>query len=86
RFNPSIKVTLIEPSKTFYTCPFSNLVLGGLRSMEQIAHSYDQLKAFDIDVIHDYVTAIDADKKTVRLQSDNDISYDRLLLSPGIDF
>lgn len=86
RFNPSIKVTLIEPSKTFYTCPFSNLVLGGLRSMEQIAHSYDHLKAFGIDVIHDYVTAIDADKKTVRLQSDNDISYDRLLLSPGIDF
>lgn len=86
RFNPHIKVTLIEASKTFYTCPFSNLVLGGLRRMEQIAHSYDNLKAFGIEVIHDYVTAVDPDKKTVRLNGDSEISYDKLLLSPGIDF
>lgn len=86
RFNPDIKVTLIEASKTFYTCPFSNLVLGGLRTMDQIAHTYDNLKAFGIEVIHDYVTAVDADKKTVRLQDNSEIGYDRLLLSPGIDF
>ncbi|HZJ97695.1 MAG TPA: NAD(P)/FAD-dependent oxidoreductase [Oligella sp.] len=86
RFNPDIKVTLIEPSKTFYTCPFSNMVLGGLRKMEQIAHSYDNLKAFGIEVVHDFVTAVDADKKTVRLQDKSTIPYDKLLLSPGIDF
>lgn len=86
RFNPAIKVTLIEPSKTFYTCPFSNMVLGGLRQIDQIAHNYNDLKAFGIEVIHDFVTAVDSDKKTARLQSDNSISYDKLLLSPGIDF
>ena len=86
RFNPDIKVTLIEPSKTFYTCPFSNMVLGGLRKMEQIAHSYDNLKAFGIEVVHDFVTAVDADKKTVRLQDKSTTPYDKLLLSPGIDF
>ena len=86
RFNPNIKVTLIEPSKIFYTCPFSNMVLAGLRNMDQIAHSYDNLKAFGIDVIHDFVTAVDADKKTVRLKDNSTIPYDKLLLSPGIDF
>ena len=86
RFNPNIKVTLIEPSKTFYTCPFSNMVLGGIRSMEQIAHGYDNLRAFGIEVIHDFVTTVDADKKTVRLKDNRAIGYDKLLLSPGIDF
>ena len=86
RFNPNIKVTLIEPSKIFYTCPFSNMVLGGIRSMEQIAHGYDNLRAFGIEVIHDVVTAVDADKKTVRLKDNSAIAYDKLLLSPGIDF
>ena len=83
RFNPDIKVTLIEPSKTFYTCPFSNMVLGGLRKMEQIAHSYDNLKAFGIEVVHDFVTAVDADKKTVRLQDKSTIPYDKLLSTPA---
>lgn len=86
RFNLNIKVTLIEPSKTFYTCPFSNMVLAGLRTMDQIAHNYDDLKAFGIEVIHDYVTAVDPDKKFLRLTDNSDISYDKLLLSPGIDF
>lgn len=86
RFNPDLKVTLIEASKTFYTCPFSNLVLGGLRTMEQIAHSYDDLKAFGIEVIHEYVNVVDKDKKTVRLNDKTVLPYDKLLLSPGIDF
>lgn len=86
RFNPSVDVTLIEPSKTFYTCPFSNLVLGGLRTMAHIAHSYDNLTAFGVKVIHDYVTAVDADKKSVRLKDNSELAYDKLLLSPGIDF
>ena len=86
RFNPAIQVTLIEPAKTFYTCPFSNMVLGGLRQMEQIAHRYDNLKAFGIEVVHDLVIAVDTDKKTVRLQDNSTLTYDKLLLSPGIDF
>ena len=86
RFNPAIQVTLIEPAKTFYTCPFSNMVLGGLRQMEQIAHRYDNLKAFGTEVVHDLVIAVDTDKKTVRLQDNSTLAYDKLLLSPGIDF
>lgn len=87
RFNPALKVTLIEPNKIFYTCPFSNLVLGGLREMDQIAHRYDNLAAFGIDIVHDYVESVDADKKSVHLKNNptSPIHYDKLVLSPGID-
>src|SRR5690554_413402 len=44
RANPAIEVTLVEPAEVFYTCPFSNLFLGGLRDMRSIAHGYDELR------------------------------------------
>lgn len=86
RLNPSIQVTLIEPHHTFYTCPFSNLYLAGLRTLDQQAHGYEGLKSLGVEVIHDYATTVDADKKTVLLNEGQPIAYDKLLLSPGIDF
>lgn len=85
RRDPSIHVRLIEPAKTFYTCPFSNLYLGGLRRFEQQAHSYDDLRAQGIEIIHDIATAVDPDKKTVQLAQGASLTYDKLLLSPGVD-
>lgn len=82
RGDPSLKVTLIEPARTFYTCPFSNLYLAGLRRFEQQGHGFDDLKAAGIDVIHDYATAVDADAKSITLAKGNKLSYDKLLLSP----
>ena len=38
KLDPSIEVTLVEPNPTFYTCPFSNTVLGGIKNMSEIAH------------------------------------------------
>lgn len=84
--DPSIQVTLIEPNRTFYTCPFSNLYLAGLRTLDQQAHGYEGLKALGVEVIHDYATAVDAEKKTVRLAEGQALPYDKLLLSPGVDF
>ncbi|MGE0726147.1 MAG: NAD(P)/FAD-dependent oxidoreductase [Alphaproteobacteria bacterium] len=81
----SISVTLIEPSKRYVTCPYSNLVLGGMRKMEQITHSYDKLRGRGVRIAHDTAAAIDADKKTVRLQGGQTVRYDRLIVSPGID-
>lgn len=86
RRHPNAVVTLIEPSTTYYTCPFSNLYLGGLRQFNELGHTFDDLKAQDITVIHDYVDAVDADKKCVYLSGKQRISYDKLLLAPGIDF
>lgn len=84
--NPAINVTLIEPAKRFYTCPFSNLYLGGLRDFESIGHGFDVLKdRYGVRVIHARADDVDAAKKTVRLSSGESLAYDKLVLSPGID-
>ena len=86
RRNPAIDVTLIEPSKVFYTCPFTNLYFGGLRTFDQQAHTYDELRSLGVKVVHDLAKAIDVEKKSVRLAGGGQLPYDKLVLSPGIDF
>ena len=82
-----IDVTLIEPSRTYYTCFFSNLYLGGFRDLSSIAHSYGNLaSAYGINVVHDWVIGVDRDAKTVALAGGGSVPYDKLILSPGIDF
>ena len=82
-----IDVTLIEPSRRYYTCFFSNLYLGGFREMESLGHSYGNLAAsHGINVVHDWAVGIDRDAKTVALAGGGSVPYDRLILSPGIDF
>jgi NADPH-dependent 2,4-dienoyl-CoA reductase/sulfur reductase-like enzyme len=82
----TIEVTLVEPSQSFVSCPASNLVLGGSRTIEQLTTSYDGLRKRGVNVVHDTVTAVDADKKQVRLASGTTLSFDRLIVSPGIEF
>ncbi len=86
RFDPSANVTLIEVSKTYATCPGSNWVIGGLRDIKAITHSYANMKKHGVNVVHEWVNAIDPDKQMVKTASGNSISYDRLIVSPGIDF
>ena len=82
-----IDVTLIEPSRTYYTCFFSNLYLGGFKDLSDIAHSYGTLAAnYGINVVHDWATGVDRDAKTVALAGGGSVPYDKLILSPGIDF
>ena len=85
-FDPSISVTLIEPSMRFKTCPFSNAVLSGLRDMDSISHGYQAHEKRGINVVHDKVIQIDAAGKNVTLSNGKTLPYDRLVLSPGIDF
>lgn len=83
----AIDVTLVEPSRSYYTCFFSNLYLGGFRNLDSIAHSYGTLaSAYGINVVHDWAVGVDRDKKTVSLAGGVTLPYDRLILSPGIDF
>ncbi len=82
----SIDVTLVEPNRTFVSCPISNLVLGGSRRIEELTMSYDGLRKHGVNVVHDTVVAIDADKKQVRLASGGTLAYDRAVVSPGIEF
>ena len=83
----SIAVTLIEPNPSFISCPLSNLVLGGSMQLADITISYDALQSrHGVQVIKDSVTSIDAAGRSVTLASGQKLAYDRLILSPGIDF
>jgi len=86
RMNSAIDVTLIEPAKRYYTCPFTNLHFGGLRTFEEQGHEFDELRQLGVRVVHDFAQAVDSAKKTVRLAGGGETAYDRLVLSPGIDF
>ena len=83
----AIDVTLIEPTRKYYTCFFSNLALGGFWDMEDLAHSYGSLAADDgVNVVHDWAVGVDRDAKTVTTAGGHVFPYDKLVLSPGIDF
>ncbi len=82
-----VEVTLVEPNAAFVSCPISNLVLGGTKTMADITTPYDNLKArHGVKVVADRVSGIDMDKRQVRLASGGTLPYDRLILSPGVDF
>jgi NADH dehydrogenase FAD-containing subunit len=83
--DPKLDVRLVEARSTYTTGFFSNLVIGGFRTLESIQHGYDNLRKLGIMVIHELATKVDPVKKTVMLSSGTILPYDRLVLSPGID-
>jgi sulfide dehydrogenase [flavocytochrome c] flavoprotein subunit len=87
QIDPSLDVTLVEPSQTFLTCPFSNYVLAGFKTLNDITHNYKALSdVHGVKVVHDTAQAIDPVAKTVRLAGGSTLTYDKLVVSPGIDF
>jgi len=85
-FDGALDITLIEPSPRFITCPFSNMVINGMRTMDSITHDYTAQINRGINVVHARVQDVDAVAKKVTLDNGKVLGYDRLVLSPGIDF
>jgi NADPH-dependent 2,4-dienoyl-CoA reductase/sulfur reductase-like enzyme len=82
----NIEVVLVERSPVFISCPMSNLVLGGSKTIKDLTTGYDTLqKKYGIKLIKGEVTAIDTQKQVVSL-ADGQLSYDRLIVAPGVDF
>jgi sulfide dehydrogenase [flavocytochrome c] flavoprotein subunit len=82
----AVDVTLIEPSRMYYTCFFSNLYLGGIKTIDDLGHSYGTIAAGGVNVVHDWAVGVDRGAKTVTLAGGASVPYDKLILSPGIDF
>jgi sulfide dehydrogenase [flavocytochrome c] flavoprotein chain len=81
-----IDVVLIEPNASFVSCPISNLVIGGSKTMADITTPYDALAGkHGVNLVQDSVSRIDTAKKTVTLAGGASIRYDKLVVSPGID-
>ena len=81
----AIDVTLVEASKRYYTCFFSNLYLGGFRNYGSIGHNYYGLAVNNgVNVVHEWASSVDNAAKVLNLASGGSIAYDKLILSPGI--
>jgi sulfide dehydrogenase [flavocytochrome c] flavoprotein subunit len=81
----AIDVTLIEPQKSFTTCFFSNLYLGGFRNLASITHGYDRVAKSGVRLLPEWAQSIDRQRKVVLLANGQRVPYDRLVVAPGID-
>ena len=82
----SIHVTLVEATRRYYTCFFSNLYLGGFRDYASIGHSYDALaNNHGVNVVHGWAASANKRKRVLKLADGSEMPYDKLVLSPGID-
>jgi NADPH-dependent 2,4-dienoyl-CoA reductase/sulfur reductase-like enzyme len=85
--DPKLSVTLIDANASYTTCPFSNYVFAGLRTLDDLTFNYDQLKKkFGVNVVHAKVERIVPDKKTLHFSDGSHRGYDKLVISPGVQF
>lgn len=83
----SVDVTLIEKNRIHASCPQSNLVLGGSKSISELTNGYAELAKHGIQLVHDEANAIDVERQSVRVaRGSHPIPYDHLIVSPGIEF
>jgi len=83
--DPSVEVVLLEPGRRFVSCPFSNLVLSGVRTIDSLTFGYEGLRKHGVRVLHETATAIEPDARRVRV-GEGYLQYDRLIVSPGVEF
>jgi sulfide dehydrogenase [flavocytochrome c] flavoprotein subunit len=85
-WDPGIDVTLVEREAAFVSCPLSNLVIGGSRRIDELTVSYDGLRKAGVRVLRDEVVAVDPATRKVRFRGQSEQQFDRIVMSPGIDF
>lgn len=84
---PQLDVTLVEPQAVYVACPLSNRILAGTFDLRELARDYGYLAAdYKVKVVRASVTAIDAQKRSVALSVGGSLPYDRLVVSPGVEF
>jgi sulfide dehydrogenase [flavocytochrome c] flavoprotein subunit len=83
--DPSIEVMLLEPNKQFISCPFSNLVLSGVRTLDSMTFNYGRLRGHGVRIIHESAGAIEPAARRVRV-GEGWLQYDKLIVSPGVEF
>ena len=84
RLSPEITVVLIEARERYVSCPMSNLVIAGRRSLAAQTFDYRGLEAAGVEVVRGMAVDVDATKQCVRLQGGVTMDYDRLVLAPGV--
>jgi sulfide dehydrogenase [flavocytochrome c] flavoprotein subunit len=81
-----IEVVLVDQNDAFVSCPVSNRVLAGQKTLEQLTFGYGPLQQHHgIRFMQGSVTAIDVDRSRI-VVAGHKLGYDRLIVAPGIDF
>lgn len=83
--DPTLDVVMLEPNRRFVSCPFSNLVLSGVRTIDSLSFGYEGLRRQGVRIRHEAATAIEPERRRVRV-ADGWLRYDRLIVSPGVEF
>jgi len=86
KWGPNVEVTMVERDLEFISCPLSNLVLGGSKTIHELTLGYQGLAKYQVRMVHDDAVSVDAQNRTIQLARGGNLSYDRLIMAPGIDF
>jgi len=84
--DPSLDVTLIDPDDGYVTCPMSNEVIVGARTIDSLMLTREGLRRAGVRFVRGRATAIDAGKRTLRLGNGEGLAYDVAIIAPGIRF
>ncbi len=84
--DPRIAVTLVEANAVYTAPPQSNEAIAGLVELKHQQFGYDRIKSAGVHVAIASATAIDPQQRSVTLANGTKLSYERLVVSPGIDF
>ena len=86
RADPSLDVTLIDPDERYATCPMSNEVIVGARTLASLTLTREGLRRAGVRFVRTRAKALDADARTVRLEDGGRLAYDACIVAPGIRF
>lgn len=86
RLLPQLSVMLIEPNSSYVACPFSNLVIAGHRDLVAQSFNYSAVTRDGVELAQEKAVDVDVASREVLLQNGSRVNYDRLVVSPGIDF
>jgi sulfide:quinone oxidoreductase len=84
RQNGTIDIAIIEPSEKHYYQPGFTIVGGGAYSLKETIRNEADLIHPSVKWIKDYVETFQPDDNTVTLRSGDSISYDYLVVCPGL--
>lgn len=83
---PRATITLIDPASFYVSCPFSNLVLSGERTLADQSFSSSGWESKGIERVVASAKGIDSEGRTVTLEDGSTLPYDRLIMAPGVAF
>ena len=82
-----VQVTLVEPNASYTSNIMSNLVLNGTRNLSSLGYGYSSLSSrYGVLVKQASVLSVDTTQRLVTLTDNSVLSYDRLVVAPGIEF